>query len=172
MNLPAYLREFRQNVSAQLIGAGAVLILFITLIVIPLNARSKSMDGKIEKARKDLKEITALADEYIKLSAGMPDEPPIKSAGGSMSGRMEKLARELAIENNIKRMTPKLDAAKKRQEELALTITDIHLATLVDLLEKLYQSPNAINVRRARLKSGFEKPDKLEVELTLTPAFL
>ena len=69
-------------------------------------------------------------------------------------------------------MTPKLDAAKKRQEELAVTITDIHLATLVDLLEKLYQSPNAMNVRRARLKSGFEKPDRLEVELTLTPAFL
>lgn len=172
MNLQAYLREFRQNVSAQLIAAGAVLILFITLIVMPLNARSKSMDGKIEKARKDLKEITALADEYIELSAGMPGGPPAKNAGGSMSGSLEKLARELAIEKNIKRMTPKLDAAKKRQEELAVTITDIHLATLVDLLEKLYQPPNAMSVRRARLKSGFEKPDRLDVELTLTPAFL
>lgn len=173
MNMPGFLRGFRQNASAQLMGAGAILILFITLVVTPLNASSKTMNVKIEKARKELKEITALANEYIKLSAALPRNAAIKkSSGGSLSGSLEKMARELAIENNIKRMTPKLDAAKKRQEELALTIADIQIATLVDLLEKLYESPNAINVRRARLKSGFEKPELLEVELTLTDAFL
>ena len=172
MNLPAYLRDFRNNLPAQLIGAGAIFILFITLIVIPLNGRSKSMDGKIEKARKDLREISALADEYIKISASLPRQTETKRTSGSMSSRLEKLASKLAIANNIKRMTPKLDAAKTRQEELALTLTDLHLSTLVDLLENLYTSPNALNVRRARLKSGFEKPDTLEVELTLTQPLL
>lgn len=172
MNLPPYLRGFRKNVSAQLIGGAALIILFITLIVLPLNGRSRSMDVKIEKARKDLREITAMADEYIKLSAALPAERQIKKIGGSMSARMEKLARELKIENNIKRMTPKLDASKKRQAELAVTVTDIDIETLVGLLEKLYKSPNAMNVRRARLKSGFDKPEKLEIQLTLTQSFL
>lgn len=172
MNLPTYFRGFRKNIPAQLIGAGALLILFITFIVIPLNSRSISMEAKINKARINLREITGLADEYIKLSAALPGEKQVKNAGGSLSSNMEKLARELAIENNIKRMTPKLDASKKREEELALTLTEIQLTTLVRLLEKLYQSPNALNIRRARLKSGFEKPDKLEVELTLTKSFL
>jgi type II secretory pathway component PulM len=172
MSILNELRGFRHNRAAQAVAVSVVLALFFTFIVIPLNNSSKSMDGKIEKARHDLKEITMLADEYTKLSAILPGRTPSKKAAGSMSGELERLARELGIEKNIKRMTPKLDASRKKQEELALTVTNLPLPVFVDLLEKLHESPAAIKVRRARIKSGFEKPENLEVELTLTPAVL
>ncbi len=172
MNLLNEMRSIRHNRAAVVIAAGAVLLLFLTLVVTPLNDRSRSMDGKIEKARRDLKEIVELADEYIKLSAGLPGRVTSKRAARSLSGEVERLARELGIEKKIKRMTPKLDVARKKQEELALTVTELPLAVFVDLMEKLYESPAAINVRRARIKAGFEKPENLEVELTLKPALL
>ncbi|GMT41825.1 MAG: hypothetical protein IEMM0002_0236 [bacterium] len=171
MNLPFNIPiDLSQKRRVAAVAAILIPLLLFFVVILPLQSRSKRMDLKLVKARKDLKEITTLADEYITLSAGIPRRNKKPSASTSMSAEVEKLARALGIEKNIKRMTPKFDAAKKRQEELSVTISNLPLLSLVDILEKLYRSPSGINVWRARIKAGYEKREYLDVELTLTPA--
>jgi len=155
-----------------LVTAGGILLplLLLLLVVAPLNNKSKELDKKLAKTRKDLTEITTLSDSYITLSAGLPKRNKTFNASKSMSAEVEELARKLGMEKNIKRMTPKFDAVNKRQEELSITISGLPLASLADFLEKLYRSPVGINVRRARIKAGYEKRDNLDVEFTLVPA--
>ena len=172
MNIIDEIKNMRYNRTAILAAAAAALVFFLMLVVTPLNNRARSIDSKIDKARGDLKEIAQLVDEYIKLSSGMPGKISSKKTAGSLSGEVDKLVRKLGIEKKIKRMTPKLDSAKKKQIELGLTVTELPLAVFIDLLENLYESPAAINIRRARIKPGFKNRDNLEVELTLVPAFL
>ena len=172
MNIISEIRDMQYNRTALLGAAAAALIFFLTLVVTPLNDRARSLDSKLDKARGDLKEIALLADEYIKLSSGISTKIASKKTAGSLSVEVDKLMRKLGIEKKIKRMTPKLDSAKKKQIELGITVTELPLAALVDLLENLYESPAGINIKRARIKPGFKNLDNLEVELTLAPAFM
>lgn len=165
-NFPVDLRDKRN------LMAGGILLaaLLFLLVVAPLNNKSKELDKKLAKIRENLTEIATLSDSYIALSARLPKRSKTLVAGKSMSAEVEGLTRKLGMEKNIKRMTPKFDTGNKRQEELSITISGLPLASLADFLEKLYSLPVGINVRRARIKAGYEQRGDLDVELTLVPS--
>lgn len=150
--------------------AAGLLWLFAALIIMPMNERSAILDRKIEKAERDLKEITRLANRYMDQASRLPKSRKLIEAG-PLTTKVEKIARGLGVDKSIKRMSPVPSKSKTAKEELAVSISDLSFFLFVDFLQKLHESPSAINITGASVKTVFEGRENISAEITLSASF-
>jgi type II secretory pathway component PulM len=139
--------------------------------LMPLREEADRMDRKIREARNDLRKMREMADRYITLDASLPREMKTDSSRVSLLTDVENISRRLAIENKIKRMTPEINPATKKQDDLSVVIAEIPYPAFVGFLQALYESSAAINVRQAKITASFDNRGNLNVEMTLSKAF-
>lgn len=157
----------RKNLVLGAISAIGLVWLFFAFVVSPMTEKSERLDRKISKAQIQLEEISKTADDFLRISALAPRGT---TGGAPISTEVQKHAGALGIRDKIKRMTP-IPGLNNQPPELGLAISDISLPVLVDFLKRLYESPMAVNVKLAKIKTVYEKRNRLEVELTLTRVF-
>jgi len=84
---------------------------------------------------------------------------------------VDKSARRAGIGENISKMTPKVSGGKKREEELAVSITSVSLTPLVEFLKDIQTSPAGINIQKAVITKTFDNEELLNANLTLVKVF-
>jgi len=153
------------------ISGGVALALFIGLVIIPLISRSSDLDGKLEKSRKNLTEIIALAEKYQSLLMSSPQGLRNQRSNEPLSVIVEKSARKAGIGENISKMTPKLAGGKNREEEILVSFSSVSLTPLVEFLKDIQISPAGISVQKGVISTSFENEERLDANLTIVKVF-
>lgn len=155
------------------VSALVALSLFFGLYFFPMLGRSGELEKKLQKARKDLAEITSAAEKYALLSARLPGGAKSLAGTGKrvkLSDEVGGVAQRAGLSEKITKMVPRAAGGRNRQEELSVSISRVSLPLFVRFLEKLHNLPSGIVVRKANIVSSFEDKNLLDIELTLTPA--
>lgn len=154
--------NFFQNLGLRerlfVIGAGAALLLALLfmLVIDPMLAHSARLDQQIAKAQRELQELRTLQREYRRQKSILDDiNAQLKRQKSfSIFSRLEELAGQTGIRNNLLYMKPAVSTPSDAYEEEAVEIK-LEGVTLEQLTTYLYQienSPQFMKIKRLYIK--------------------
>ncbi|MCS6896785.1 MAG: type II secretion system protein M [Nitrospira sp.] len=170
------LRERWQQLSRReriIVLAGGIIVglsLLFALIVDPLLESYDRLVRQEARKRKDLQELTLLAQEYgAKQDRLAQVERRLPDAGGhfSLLAFMEEAAGTANVRNHIAGMQPQVQTLPIGYEETAvdLRLEGVYLPQLLDLLVAIEQAPYDLQVRHLKIRPKFDDPARLEVTI-------
>lgn len=133
----------------------------------------KALKKKESAHRLALKELTVEAETLMAMNALMDSYS--KRLGRSESDKglvsvLESILSRLSIQTSVKKLTP---GESKRTHGFVESIAEIKLERLdlnqvVNLLYRIKNHPAFLSVKRFKIKSDFQEPDKLNISMTVS----
>lgn len=172
------LRERWHHMSSRerliLLGGGIVvgLSLLFLLIVDPLLASLERLDRQAARKQKDMKELAALAQEYVvkrdrleKAEGRMPQP----DSHFSLLTFMEEAATGAHVRERITGMQPQVQVSALGYQETAvdLRLEGVQLPDLLALLVAVNQAPYDLQVRHLQIRPKYDNPVNLDATVRI-----
>lgn len=137
-----------------------------------LTERVEIKERLIQQKEKDLREIVAIKDEYIRIRdrIGEIDARIIGRKDFSLLSFLEVLANSKDIRKNIAYMKPQtLPLSDEYRESIVeIKIDNLRLNQIIEVISAIENSPNLIKVKRLHMKTRFADPGYMDVILLIT----
>ena len=158
---------FREKV---VLGLGALLgalILAYTLVVTPYMEKMRVLDRRISQKTTELKEISALSQEYIEIKERMEHlkgKARKRKRGFSLFSHLEGLAGKARIKGNIASMKPQSTplGEEYRESSVEVKLESITTKQLVDYLFRIENSEAFVRIKRLHVKKRHDNPKYLD----------
>jgi len=158
---------FREKV---VLGLGALLgalILAYTLVVTPYMEKMRVLDRRISQKTAELKEISALSQEYIEIKGRMEhlkDKARKRKRGFSLFSHLESLAGKARIKGNIASMKPQSTplGGEYKESSVEVKLESITTKQLVDYLFRIENGEAFVRIKRLHVKKRHDNPKYLD----------
>lgn len=157
--------------SMLLIGGGVVaLSLLFVFVVDPLMATLDRLDRQMARKQKDIRELTALGQEYSTKRARLAkaeSRMPASDTQFSLVTFMEEAATAAHVRERIAGMQPQVQALAQGYQENAvdLRLEGVQLPELLALLVAIDQAPYDLQVRHLQIRPKFDNPVNLDATI-------
>jgi len=158
-----------------MVASGGLFVVIIGIwlgVYEPAVEHRELLNRKIETKTMELKEVSALAENYLKEKTRVDMfESRIKARPKDFSplAEMEGLAAAAGVRDNISSMSPKPSQAVGNYTEALFEIKmeKVTLPRLVRFLESVRDSKNMLLINRVSIKPGYEDQSMLDVSMTV-----
>lgn len=141
-------------------GAALVLVLFFMLVIDPLFKRSAELDRQIVTARRQLTELRTMQQDYRRQKSVVDsiNSQLKKQQNFAIFSRLEELAGQTGIRNNILYMKPTVSTPSEvyNEESVEIKMEGVTLAQLVHYLHQVENSPQLLKIKRLETKPRFD----------------
>lgn len=169
----ASIQERWRQLSARerlMVGAGSAVIgasLLFVLIVDPLTVMLDRLDRQAVRKQKDLKELTALAQEYHAKRARLErieSRMPSADRPFSLLAFLEEAANAAQVRERITGMQPQVQTVAQGYQETAVDVRleGVQLPELLALLVAIDQAPYALRVQHLQVRPKFDNQTQLD----------
>lgn len=149
-----------------------MLIIILLIIIIPLILFERTLKASADANSAKLRELIAYGHEYKSLKEKLST---IESKNSNPPpGGITNLANDLTASLGIREKMKSIKGVSSRQlkgniSEEAAEISFEKLTTneIINLLHKIESMPTALSVKKTSIKKSFEKPDLLDVNISL-----
>jgi general secretion pathway protein M len=154
---------FREKVVLGLGAAAGAAVLAYHLLITPYAEKMRVLDRRIAQKTAELKEITALRQEYLEIRERMEElKAKARKRGKSFSlfSHLESLAGKALIKGNIASMKPQSTPLGDRYKESSVEVKLESITTkqLVDYLFRIENSVAFVRIKRLHLKKRRDNP--------------
>lgn len=158
---------FREKVVLGLGAAVGAAVLAYYLLITPYTEKMRVLDRRIVQKTAELKEISALRQEYLEIRERMEElKGKARKRGKSFSlfSHLESLAGKARIKGNIASMKPQSTPLGDRYKESSVEVKLESITTkqLVDYLFSIENSDAFIRIKRLHLKKRRDNPEYLD----------
>lgn len=155
-----------------LIGAGSLLLLLFVFILWMAISALSTRQNEVRRLRTELKQIDGLAVQYNQVKANQQaKEARIRSNQVALFTLIQNSATRLELKLNdlVERKEPVADS-NMTQVSVVVTLKELSMDRLTAFLEDLEQSSGngLVKITRLQVKSRFDAPDLLDVQMTVT----
>jgi general secretion pathway protein M len=141
-------------------GAALVLVLFFMLVIDPLFKHSAELDRQIVTARRQLTELRTMQQDYRRQKSVVDsiNSQLKKQQNFAIFSRLEELAGQTGIRNNILYMKPTVSTPSEvyNEESVEIKMEGVTLAQLVRYLHQVENSPQLLKIKRLETKPRFD----------------
>jgi general secretion pathway protein M len=141
-------------------GAGLVLVLFFMLVIDPLFKHSAELDRQIVTARRQLTELRTMQQDYRRQKSVVDsiNSQLKKQQNFAIFSRLEELAGQTGIRNNILYMKPTVSTPSEvyNEESVEIKMEGVTLEQLVRYLHQVENSPQLLKIKRLETKPRFD----------------
>ena len=141
-------------------GAALVLVLFFMLVIDPLFKHSAELDRQIVTARRQLTELRTMQQDYRRQKSVVDsiNSQLKKQQNFAIFSRLEELAGQTGIRNNILYMKPTVSTPSEvyNEESVEIKMEGVTLAQLVPFLHQVENSPQLLKIKRLETKPRFD----------------
>jgi len=141
-------------------GAALVVVLFFTLVIDPLFKHSAELDRQIVTARRQLTELRTMQQDYRRQKSVVDsiNSQLKKQQNFAIFSRLEELAGQTGIRNNILYMKPTVSTPSEvyNEESVEIKMEGVTLAQLVHYLYQVENSPQLLKIKRLETKPRFD----------------
>jgi general secretion pathway protein M len=141
-------------------GAALVLVLFFMFVIDPLFKRSAELDRQIVTARRQLTELRTMQQDYRRQKSVVDsiNSQLKKQQNFAIFSRLEELAGQTGIRNNILYMKPTVSTPSEvyNEESVEIKMEGVTLAQLVRYLHQVENSPQLLKIKRLETKPRFD----------------
>ena len=157
-----FFRNLQQREKLFVIGAGALLVLFLLfkLTIDPMLKRSADLDRQIVTARRQLDEVRTLQQDYQRqksvvdsINSQLKNQPNF-----AIFSRLEELAGQTGIRSKIVYMKPTVSTPNEvyNEESVEVKMDGVTLEQLVQYLHQIENSPQLLKIKRLEMKPHFD----------------
>ena len=158
---------FREKVVLGLGALVGVILLAYSLIITPYMEKMRILDRRIAQKTVELREISALSQEYREIKRRMEE---LKRKAGKrgksfpLFSHLESLAAKTLIKGNIASMKPQSTPVGEHYKEssVAVKLENITTRQLVDYLFRIENSEAFLRIKRLHLKKRRDNPKYLD----------
>lgn len=141
-------------------GAALVVVLFFMLVIDPLFKHSAELDRQIVTARRQLTELRTMQQDYRRQKSVVDsiNSQLKKQQNFAIFSRLEELASQTGIRNNILYMKPTVSTPSEvyNEESVEIKMEGVTLAQLVRYLHQVENSPQLLKIKRLETKPRFD----------------
>jgi len=141
-------------------GAALVLVLFFMFVIDPLFKHSAELDRQIVTARRQLTELRTMQQDYRRQKSVVDsiNSQLKKQQNFAIFSRLEELAGQTGIRNNILYMKPTVSTPSEvyNEESVEIKMEGVTLAQLVRYLHQVENSPQLLKIKRLETKPRFD----------------
>ena len=143
-------------------GAGAALVVFLIfkLAIDPMFKHYAELDRQIVTARRQLNELRTMQQEYQRQKSVVDsiNSQLKKQQNFAIFSRLEELAGQTGIRNNILYMKPTVSTPSEvyNEESVEIKMEGVTLAQLVRYLHQVENSPQLLKIKRLETKPRFD----------------
>jgi len=158
---------FREKVVLGLGAIVGVILLIYTLVITPYMEKLRVLDRRISQKTVELKEISALSQEYLEIKGRMEQlkgKARRSKRGFSLFSHLESLAGQTRIKGNIASMKPQSTPLGEHYKESSVEVKLESITTkqLVDYLFRIENGEAFVRIKRLHLKKRHDNPKYLD----------
>ena len=157
-----FFRNLQQREKLFVIGAGALLVLFLIfkLTIDPMLKRSADLDRQIVTARRQLDEVRTLQQDYQRqksvvdsINSQLKNQPNF-----AIISRLDELAGQTGIRSKIGYMKPTVSPQNEvyNEDSVEVKMDGVTLEQLVQYLHQIENSPQLLKIKRLEMKPHFD----------------
>ncbi len=149
-----------------------IILISLVILIIPAFIYERSLKGSLDSNRQKYKELAALSNDYIALRGKLETAEKKQSikAGAGIANTVNDMFASLGIKSRIKSITGVSNRQLKGNisEEFAeIYIEKVTMNELVNIFYKIETMPVILSVKKTAIKKSFEKPELLDVTISL-----
>lgn len=149
--------------------AGLILLI---ITVIGFFAYFLTSNRELARIKSQYAEMSLLNEEFISLKAKV-DEAERKKKLSKINGvipALDEVFSPLGLKNRIKSIKPagSREISGSIEEEADVSVEKVSMNEMVNLFYKIENSPMLLVIKKAGIKTSFEKPDLLNLNLTVS----
>jgi len=153
-------------------GLALAFVIFIALILLPLQDSEKFYRDLIERKEKSSREIYQISARLKELKgrfAGIKEKSRGESGSFTLFSFLDKTASEAGLKERIKGMKPSIQTKDDYTEStVAVELEDVEIEPLVVFIHKVETSGHSLKIRKADIKPRYSSPDKMNVTLIIS----
>ncbi len=158
---------FREKVVLALGGVFGAILLAYTLVITPYREKMRVLDRRIAQKTVELKEISALSQEYLEIKRRVEEMKARAGKRGKsfpLFSHLESLAAKTRIRGNIASMKPQSTPLGEHYKEssVAVKLENITTKQLVDYLVRIEDSQALLRIKRLQVKKKQAKAKYLD----------
>ena len=149
----------------------SVFIVFIIIISLAIRLLS-SEKRELKLLREQQKEMIIVKDEFLSLKQRI-DAVESKKNLSNVQGivqAVDEVFLSIGLKDKVKtvKSTGRRDMKDGFEEEAELQIENISMNEMVNIFYKIENAPMVLTIKKASIKKSFEKPELLNIVLTLS----
>jgi tetrahydromethanopterin S-methyltransferase subunit G len=148
-------------------------VIGLFILIIPVFVLEKSSNRELDTARAKLRELTVLSSEYRNMKEridSIEKRAELTKVDGTAQA-MDNVMSSLGIKGKMKSVKAlgRRDIKDGMTEESAeVQIEKVNMNEMVNIFHKIGDAPMILSVKRAMIKKSFEKPELLDISMTVS----
>lgn len=149
-------------------GISAVILIIIGILAGQVMSRRSDLEDSIQRKNKTIKELKAVANDYIMASAKIRDLESKFGDNSQLLSSIENIAHQAGIISpaiSVMRTTPNEFFEENAVE---LKAKELNLEQMLSILNLIEKSPHYMRIKSFNLKTPFANPDLLEISIQIS----
>ncbi len=176
MNLKEFLLKIRilfTNEGTRSIGILLLILLFLFLLIIPSFIFERALRVSIDSYKSKSRDLNTLSSEYkiLREKVSFIETKSSNPHPGGITSVVNDIASSIGIKGKIKAI--KGVSTRQLKEHISEETAEIYiekatLNELVNVFHKIETAPTILSVKRTNIKKSFDRPEMLDVSITLS----
>lgn len=153
-------------------GIIAALLLFITIVLIPLKDKDSYYGKKIKRKQKVAEEVSRMSARYKVLKERFDN---IKSSvknekrDFTLFSFLDSSASKAMLKDHIKGMRPSIQSRDDYTEStVTVELEDVDIKSLITFIHTIETSGHNLKIKKVDIKPRYSQPDKINVTLLIS----
>lgn len=175
MTPAAYLSKIRSLFLSGQSRSRAVLylaLIFLVILIIPLFVFERSLKSSLDSHKQKHKDLIVLSSEYraLKEKVESAENKASNLPAGGIASAVNDISASLGVKGKIKSVKGISNRQLKgniSEEAAEVSVEKVSMNELINIFHKIETMPAILSVRKTTIKKSFEKPDLLDVTISL-----
>lgn len=175
MNLEQYVSKIRilfQNRQSRSRGILLLALIFLVILIVPALIYERSLNSLLDLNRAKLRDLMILSNDYkmlkekVSYAENKAPNPPM----GGIASAVNDIAASLGIKGKIKAIKGVSSRQLKgniSEETAEVSIEKVTMNELINIFHKIETMPVVLSIKKTTIKKSFEKPELLDVTISL-----
>lgn len=147
-------------------------LIFLVILIIPALIYERSSNSSLDLQRAKLRDLMILSNDYkmLKEKVSYAENKAPNPTTGGIAGAFNDIAASVGIKGKIKAIKGVSSRQLKgniSEEAAEVSIEKVTTNELINLFHKIETMPVALSIKKTTIKKSFEKPELLDVTISL-----